>query len=228
LNLFEINLIRFENRIGRPVLPTPPVSTVLTASPHCPVPHPTTNDRTPVASRPTCQPRRLASCRPRRSPLPRQCHAIALLHTVPGPPSLSLSLSLSPAPPPHDVHPSGPPSPPLPVKTEPPPADRKNFLTPRVVRLVRPRPRAALSIPSPRRPPQWFSAVRSARGDHTGTRVLQRVVQAVFPAGLGCQAVAQPPFWPTMRGRPPRPVGCSLGPVSAQYCAGDLNVFQLF
>jgi hypothetical protein len=32
LNPFEINLIRFENRIGRTVLPTPPVSAASTAS----------------------------------------------------------------------------------------------------------------------------------------------------------------------------------------------------
>jgi hypothetical protein len=35
LNPFEINLIWFENRIGRTVLPTPPVSAVPTASPCC-------------------------------------------------------------------------------------------------------------------------------------------------------------------------------------------------
>jgi hypothetical protein len=34
LNLFEINLIRFENQIGRTVLPTPPVSAAPIASPH--------------------------------------------------------------------------------------------------------------------------------------------------------------------------------------------------
>jgi hypothetical protein len=108
LNPFEINLIRFENRIGRTVLPTPSVSAAPTASPCCPVPHQPTDNRDPVASRPTCQPRRLASHRPRRSPLSRdnvplvraavgpllrRCHPAALLHTVLGPLSLSRSTS---------------------------------------------------------------------------------------------------------------------------------------
>jgi hypothetical protein len=116
-----MNLIRFENRIGRTVLPTPPVSVEPTASPCCPAPHPAADDRAPVASRPTCQPHRPASRRPRRSPLSRgnapparaaagplrhRRHAAALLHTAPGPP---LSPSLSPTPPPRGVHPSAPP-----------------------------------------------------------------------------------------------------------------------
>jgi hypothetical protein len=116
LNPFEINLIRFKNRIGRIVLPTPSVSVAPTASPHCPAPHPVADDRAPVASRPTCQPRRPASRRPRRSPrsrgntpptraaagpLPCQHHAATLLHATPGPP-------LSPAPPPSGDQPSAP------------------------------------------------------------------------------------------------------------------------
>jgi hypothetical protein len=52
LNPFEMNLIQFENRIGRTVLPTPPVRSVPTASPHCPTPHPAT--RRPRCSMP-CQ-----------------------------------------------------------------------------------------------------------------------------------------------------------------------------
>jgi hypothetical protein len=72
------------------------------------------------------------------------------------------------------------------------------------------------------------SRARSARGDRAGVRAahaLQQAAQAGCPAGLGCQAVAQPAFRPTARGRPPRPVGSSLGPVSARYCAGDFKCF---
>jgi hypothetical protein len=54
----------------------------------------------------------------------------------------------------------------------------------------------------------------------------RRAAQAVCPAGLGCQAVAQPAFRSTTRGRPPRPVGYSLRPVSAQYYAGKFNCFS--
>jgi hypothetical protein len=157
LNPFEINLIRFENRIGRTVLPTPPVSAAPNASPRCPAPHPATDDRAPVASRPTCQPRRPTSRRPRRSPLshgnalpaptPRRCAAPCCARA---PLSLLLRLHVASTPP--------APSPPLLVKTEPPPTGRNFFLTPRAVRLVRPRPSAARSSPSPRRPPRWFSA----------------------------------------------------------------------
>jgi hypothetical protein len=70
-------------------------------------------------------------------------------------------------------------------------------------------------------PSRWRACHRA------GTRALQRAAQAVCPAGLGCQAVAQPAFRPTVHGRPPRPVGCSLGPVSARYCAGDFIVFLI-
>jgi hypothetical protein len=55
LNPFEINLIQFENRIGRTA--GPPVSAVPTASPRCLTPHQAADDWAPVASRPTCQPR---------------------------------------------------------------------------------------------------------------------------------------------------------------------------
>jgi hypothetical protein len=99
LNPFEINLIQFENQIGRTVLQTPPVSAAPSASPRCPAPHPATDDRPPIASRSTCH------ATPSRCSTTRQA---------------PLSPSLSPAPPPHGAHPSAP-SPPLPFKTEPPP-----------------------------------------------------------------------------------------------------------
>jgi hypothetical protein len=44
------------------------------------------------------------------------------------------------------------------------------------------------------------TAPTRARGDRAGAPVLQQAAQAaqaVFPAGLGCQAVAQPAFQPT-------------------------------
>jgi hypothetical protein len=47
-----------------------------------------------------------------------------------------------------------------------------------------------------------------------------------LPAGLGSQAVAQPAFRPTAHGRPPCPMGSSLGPVSVRYCAGDFKCFS--
>jgi hypothetical protein len=65
LNPFKIKLIRFENRIGR-----------MCCWPHlsasrCLAPHPSTDDRGPVTSRPTCQPRR-----PRRpDPVALHCRA---------------------------------------------------------------------------------------------------------------------------------------------------------
>jgi hypothetical protein len=51
--------------------------------------------------------------------------------------------------------------------------------------------------------------------------------QAVCPAGLGYQAVAQLAFWPTARSRPPRPMGCTLGPVSTQNCVTGLKCFSI-
>jgi hypothetical protein len=73
------------------------------------------------------------------------------------------------------------------------------------------------------------SHARSARGDRAGARVaraLQQATQASCPTRLGCQAMAQPAFRPTACGRPPHPVGSSLGPVSARYCAGDFKCFS--
>jgi hypothetical protein len=74
-------------------------------------------------------------------------------------------------------------------------------------------------------PPASTPPRRPARGDRVGVRA-QQATQAGCPAGLGCQAVAQPAFRPIARGRPPRPVGSSLGPVSARYCAGDFKCFS--
>jgi hypothetical protein len=71
-----------------------------------------------------------------------------------------------------------------------------------------------------------LSCARSARGDRAGTRA-QQAAQAGCPAGLGCQAVAQPAFQPTVRGRPLHPVGSCLGPVSAWYCTGDFKCFPI-
>jgi hypothetical protein len=137
LNLFEIKWIRFKNRIRCTVLPALPASAAPTVSPRYLTPHPAADDRAPVASRPTSQPCRPASRRPRHiplsrgnapptraaaGPLPRRCQVVALLHATPRGP---LSRSLSPSPPPRGAHPSAPPpSPPLPFKTEPPLAGR--------------------------------------------------------------------------------------------------------
>jgi hypothetical protein len=71
------------------------------------------------------------------------------------------------------------------------------------------------------------SRVRSTRGDRAGARALQRAARAVCPAGLGCQAVAQPAFQPTTRSRAPRPVGCSLGLILAQYYAAVFKCFLI-
>jgi hypothetical protein len=117
---FEKKMIRLENRIGRTVLPAPPVTAAPTASPRCLVPHPATDDWAPVASRPNCQPPRHASCRPRSLPLsggnaPTPCRHAAPHRAMPPPPlPLSLPLRLHAAP----TH--LPPSPPLPIKTESP------------------------------------------------------------------------------------------------------------
>jgi hypothetical protein len=69
------------------------------------------------------------------------------------------------------------------------------------------------------------SCAQSARGDRTGARAAAGRAGRLL-AGLGCQAVAQPAFRPTARGRPPRPVGSSLGPASTRYCAGDFKCFS--
>jgi hypothetical protein len=126
LNPFEINLIRFENRIRHTVLPTPPVSAAPTASLRCPAMHPDADDRAPVAPRSTCQPRRPTSRRPRRSPLSRG-NAPPRCSTPRQATPLSLSLSRSAS---MQHSPLRAPSPPLPVKTEPPPAGRASRIRP--------------------------------------------------------------------------------------------------
>jgi hypothetical protein len=78
-------------------------------------------------------------------------------------------------------------------------------------------------------PPASTPPRHPARGLRVVTvpaRALQQDAQAGCPAGLGCQTVAQPAFWPTARSRLPRPVGSSLGSVSARYCAGDFKYFS--
>jgi hypothetical protein len=67
----------------------------------------------------------------------------------------------------------------------------------------------------------------SKGGDSVGARALQWAAQAVFPTRPGCQVVAQPAFQPTACGSPPRPMGCSLGPVLAQYCAQGFKCFLI-
>jgi hypothetical protein len=56
--------------------------------------------------------------------------------------------------------------------------------------------------------------------------VLQQATQADCPAGLGCQAVAQLVFRLTARGRPPRPVGSSLGLISGPVLCRGFNRFS--
>jgi hypothetical protein len=60
-----------------------------------------------------------------------------------------------------------------------------------------------------------------------GACALPRATRAVFPAGPSRQAAASRLFRPIARSRPPRPVGCSLGPVSAQYCATVFKCFSI-
>jgi hypothetical protein len=137
LNPFEINLIRFQNRIGRTVLPTPPVSAAPTASlcrtqpltigppsrPSPPVSHVDRVAPTPPLS--TVARQRAARARRGRAaaaavPTPRRCAA----------PHRARAPSLSPATPPRGVHPSGPPLPrrfPLKWSRHPP---AKNFSHP--------------------------------------------------------------------------------------------------
>jgi hypothetical protein len=169
---------------------------------------------------PTCPPRR-----PRRAdPAVLHCRAAArrgrataapttLHHADPrhaqGPLSHPLSLPLCL----HAASTSPGPLPAAPLKTEPP---TDLFLPPHAVCLTRPRPCATPSFP-----------LSLPLCLHAGMRVLQRAAQAICPAGLGCQAVAQPAFWPTARSWPPCPVGCSLGPVSAQYCATVFKCFSI-
>jgi hypothetical protein len=138
LNPFEISLIRVENRIGRTVLPTPPVSAASTASPchtqplmigapSCPVPPVSRVDRvvpTPPSStvarqRATHVRHGWAAAAPttRRRTAPRHAQG-------PLPLPLSLPLCL------HAASTLWAPSPPLSVKMEPPPAGRR-FFSPR-------------------------------------------------------------------------------------------------
>jgi hypothetical protein len=97
-NPFEINLIRFENRIGRTVLLTPPISAAPTASPRCtqllttrppscpgpPVRHVDLVAPTPPSST-------VARQHAVAGPLPRRRHFTTLIHTTPRAPSLTLS-----------------------------------------------------------------------------------------------------------------------------------------
>jgi hypothetical protein len=157
LNPFEINLIRFENRIGRSVLPTPPVSAARTASPRCPVPHPDADDPAPsclgppvshvdrVAPTPAALHCRAAARRP-QAPRPGRCCTDA---TSPHCARPSLSPSLSPTPPPHGAHPSSPSLPAASFKTEPPPP--VEFSPPP---MIFPSPPDAAPQPPPSPPPR--------------------------------------------------------------------------
>jgi hypothetical protein len=147
--------------------PTPPVSAAPTASPRCPAPHPDTDDRVPVAPRPTCQPRRprradsaalhcRAATRRLRTPWPGHYCADAMpprcSTLCQAPLSLPRSLPLRL----HAESTLQAPTPPLPVKMEPPSA--KNFSQPTRRHLVRPCLSIAHSSPSSRHPPHRFSA----------------------------------------------------------------------
>jgi hypothetical protein len=116
------------------VLPNPPVSAAPTASLRCPMPQSAVDDWGPVARRPTCQPRRPASRRPRRSKLSRgnappasaavgpqrhRRHATPLRYSTPR------QVPLSPVLPPHGAHPSGAPPRRFPLKRS---RRRPNFL----------------------------------------------------------------------------------------------------
>jgi hypothetical protein len=59
-----------------------------------------------------------------------------------------------------------------------------------------------------------------------GACATSRATRAIFPAGPSRQAAASRLFQPTARSRPPRPVGCSIEPASAQYCARKFNHFS--
>jgi hypothetical protein len=80
--------------------------------------------------------------------------------------------------------------------------------------LARHLPRDPLEISGNTLPP---SSHHRTAGEHA------TVLSHTRSAPLGCQAMAQMAFRPTARGRPPCPVGSSLGPVSARYYAGDFN-----
>jgi hypothetical protein len=83
-------------------------------------------------------------------------------------------------------------------------------------------------------PPSWRRACHHTRTPRAVTtsracdaRALPRATQVVFPAGTSHQAAASRLLRPTARSRPPHPVGCSLGPVSAQYCAAVFKCFSI-
>jgi hypothetical protein len=165
LNPFEINLIRFENRIGRTVLPTPPVSAAPTGSPCRTQPltiGPPSRPGPPIShvARVAPTPSSYAVARQRAAHARRGRAAVAPTtrrRTAPRRAQGPLSLPLSSALPSRGIHPSEPPSPLLPVKTEPPPAGRR-VLTPRAICLAHPCPSVTPSFPSPRRPHRRFSA----------------------------------------------------------------------
>jgi hypothetical protein len=121
LNPFEINLIRFENRIGRTMLPTPPVSAAPTASLRRTQPltiGPPSRPDPPVSrvNRVAPTPPSSIVTRQRADDMPPHCST-----QRPGPP---LSPSLSFALPPCGVHPLGPPPRRFPLKrSRRPPAE---------------------------------------------------------------------------------------------------------
>jgi hypothetical protein len=126
LNPFEINLIRFESRIGRTMLPTPPISAAPTAS---------LRRTQPLMIGPLRAPAHLsaalaASRRPSRPPLSGGSAPMTCRRTAPrsaqGPLSLPHSLLLCL----HAASTLWAPSPPLSIKTEPPPTGRR-FFSPR-------------------------------------------------------------------------------------------------
>jgi hypothetical protein len=183
LNPFEINLIRFENRIGRTVLPTPPVSAAPTASlrhtqplttgppsrPGPPVSHIDPHRADPAVFH--C---RAATRRP-RAPWPGHCRANVTPSCCSTPcQAPPHSPSLSPALPPRGAHPFGPPSPPLPLKpSHRPSADL--FLPPRVVYLARPRPSATHASSPPSHLPRRLFAAGAPPPDRTPSEHLRRL-----------------------------------------------------
>jgi hypothetical protein len=157
LNPFEIKLIRFENRIGRTMLPAPPVSTAPTASLRCLTLHPATDDRphrvlahlSVTSSRvaPTLPPSTVVlQCdtyarhgRAAAAPMPR--HHAAPRHAQ-GP-------TLSPTLPPRGAHPSGPPPRRSPLKqSRRPPVE---FFSPHASFVSSVHARALLTHPPPPR-----------------------------------------------------------------------------
>jgi hypothetical protein len=122
LNPFEINLIRFENRIGRTVLPTPPVSAASTASPRRtqlltigppsrPGPPVSRVDRV-APTPPSSTVARQRAARARRG----RAAAASMTRRRTAPRRAQGPLSLSSALPPHGVHPPCPPPRRFPLK----------------------------------------------------------------------------------------------------------------